>query len=197
MSNRKDEMLEAAMQVVAEGGLESFSMKKVTDRIGVSEALLYKYFGSKSNLLYSCYEVVHRKVGEAMSAMTPSFPVDASSLPFMVHELWMTYFDILIRNGDHTLFYYNYRDSKYLSDALGHDREVKTGYFRGFVETFYKFDNILHIYDRTDPDLFWTYIIDTTGVFAKRIIKGEIKDTPENRESAFKFVFSGISSVVG
>ena len=39
-TERKEHLMEATMELVAEGGLHNFSMKKVTDRVGCSEMLL-------------------------------------------------------------------------------------------------------------------------------------------------------------
>ena len=50
--NRKYDLIDATMRVVAENGLPAFSMKKVTNLAGVSEALIYKHFETKEKLLY-------------------------------------------------------------------------------------------------------------------------------------------------
>jgi AcrR family transcriptional regulator len=44
-------ILDAALEVAAEGGFHAASMRKVAERAGVSKALIFKYFASKAELL--------------------------------------------------------------------------------------------------------------------------------------------------
>ena len=39
------------MQIISESGLDTFSMKKVTERMGVAESLLYKYYPKDADKL--------------------------------------------------------------------------------------------------------------------------------------------------
>lgn len=50
-TDRKTEILQVTMQIISESGLDTFSMKKVTERMGVAESLLYKYYPTKK---YCC-----------------------------------------------------------------------------------------------------------------------------------------------
>ena len=67
--NKKEQLIEATMQVVAENGLPSFSMRKVTMKVGVSEALIYRHFLSKENLFEICFERIVSILGEALESV--------------------------------------------------------------------------------------------------------------------------------
>ena len=42
-------------------------------------------------------------------------------------------------------------------------------------------------------DYLWIYIIDVTGVFAKRVIRGELPDTEESYENIWRLISKGVS----
>ncbi|MFA7289950.1 MAG: TetR/AcrR family transcriptional regulator [Melioribacteraceae bacterium] len=48
---RKLQIIKAAMDIIAEGGSKSFVMVKIAERIGVTDAALYKHFKTKNDLL--------------------------------------------------------------------------------------------------------------------------------------------------
>ncbi len=49
--NRQQEILEAAFAIVRKGGLGNLTMKKVADRIDLTEPAIYRYFPTKDNLI--------------------------------------------------------------------------------------------------------------------------------------------------
>jgi AcrR family transcriptional regulator len=51
MTDRKDEILDAAVAIADERGLEAVSMRSVADRVGVTPMALYPHVGSKGALL--------------------------------------------------------------------------------------------------------------------------------------------------
>ena len=193
MENKREAILEATMEVVAQKGLADFSVRQAAERASVSEALIYKYFETKDGLLFACFESVHKQVAEAMSAMKMPASAGRDDLIAFVREMWLAYLDVLIRGGSRTLFYYAYCDSPFRERALSNESEAAYTYFKDFVVLFRELDQVLHIYEKTDHDTLWTYIIDVTGIFARRMIKGQIQDTPQNRESAFHYLFAGLS----
>lgn len=194
--NRKADMIDAAMRVVAEDGLTAFSMKKVTDRLGVSEALIYRYFETKENLLYACFETMHRQIAELFrqTAAPPSGGME-DAIP-LIRGMWMSYFDLLVRSGYRTIFYFEYRDSSYIRRVLEEDGEVRQTYFHSFVGVFAALDSAFHICERTSPDHLWTYVLDTSGAFARRVIRGELPDTAESRENIWRLISGGLGGLL-
>jgi hypothetical protein len=56
MSDRKQEILNAAVAIADELGLEAVSMRSVADRVGVTPMALYPHVGSKGALLDAMVE---------------------------------------------------------------------------------------------------------------------------------------------
>ncbi len=196
-NNRREEFLDVTMKIVAEKGLDGFSVKQVTDAMNVSEALIYKYFSTKNLLLLSCYQEMHRSIGGIFKGMIPSLS-DIESDPIgYVRSLWFKYFRFLLDNGYRTIFYFDYRDSTYMRDwGESDDNNAKLIYFSDFGHIIYAIDNRYGFLKRVSYDHLWTFVLDTTGVFAKRIIRGELPDSEESLESTWKLISGGIAGVL-
>lgn len=196
--NKKEELMDATMEIVAEIGFAAFSMKRVTDRAGVAEGLIYKHFSTKENLFYCCFESVHMQIAALFDNM--SLPevneLNAETLMLYAKQLWMKYFAFLVQNKHRTIYYFDYRDSPYISEIMARDDKAAKTYFKNFVGIFYGLDKILHVYDKIHPDYLWTYILDTSGIFAKRIIRGELPDGTESYETICSLIFNGLLMLV-
>lgn len=187
--------MDACMRIIAKEGMAAFSMKQVTDYVGVSEALIYRHFGTKENFLYTCFELVDRQIAALFHSMTVQIPETDEEAYAIIHSLWMKYFSFLVRNDYRTVFYFEYRYSGNfgLSKDIKEKREeAKQTYFSNFGKIIKPFDEKYHFEEKVSADFLWAYIIDTTGIFARRIIRRELSGTPENYEIIFGLVSRGI-----
>ena len=92
---RRDQMLDVAAELVAEGGTEAITMEGVAARAGVSKALGYRYFGNAEELLLALHEREMAEVGArvtaAMAAVTTFEDTIRASL-----TAWL---DLLVERG--------------------------------------------------------------------------------------------------
>lgn len=193
---RKELLLDATMRVVAEKGLFSFSMKQVTKLVGTSEALIYRHFETKENLLLQCFQSVDRQIAALFMKMEPKKVNSGPELYQYIHDLWMTYFTFLVQNDYRTLFYFEYRDSPYIATVLKHSDAAAQSYFKSFVDIFYSFDSVFHIYEKVNPDYLWTFVLDVTGIFAKRIIRRELPEGEESYENVWRLMYAGMAGLL-
>lgn len=72
--NLRAALLLARLQVLAEGGVDALSLRKVTQLVGVSHAAVYRHFDSKEALLAALaqegFERLHLAMTEAMQGKT-------------------------------------------------------------------------------------------------------------------------------
>ncbi|HIZ44381.1 MAG TPA: TetR/AcrR family transcriptional regulator [Firmicutes bacterium] len=176
--NRKRKLLETAIHIVAEEGLGSFSMRKTTEQAGVSEALIYKHYESKENLLRVCFETVSGEIRTLFSGVSAERDISPEALPGSVHALWTRIFSFFISSGGHALFYFEYLNSRYSGGELPFWLPLLLP--SAAASRF------------QDPVLLWDFILDTTCCFARRIIQGQIPDTPEIYDTVWKLISSGI-----
>lgn len=194
---RREDFLDITMQLVAEKGFGGFSMKQVTKKMGVSEALIYKYFETKENLLYACFESMHMRVAALFKGYALPSLGSPAALYAAVRGIWMTYFDFLVKNTYKTVYYFDYRDSPYIKSILEHDDEARSTYFKDFGALMHQINFLSHFTDRMSEAHLWTYVLDTTGIFAKRVIRGELPKTEESYEATWTLISGGILSVLG
>lgn len=193
---RKEEFIDTTMQIVAQNGLGGFAMKQVTSKMGVSEALIYKYFETKENLLYACFESFHMRVAALFRNFTLPPITSPQDMYAAIRSLWFTYFEFLV-NGDYrTIYYFDYRDSPYIREVMKHDDEAAATYFKYFAAIVHNINTRARFTERSSGAHLWMYVLDTSGIFAKRIIRGELPRTEESYEEIWRLISQGILGVV-
>ena len=65
---RRDALLDAAVELIAEGDIHDVSMEAVAERAGVSRPLVYKHFANRHELLSAVYRREAGTVHEELSA---------------------------------------------------------------------------------------------------------------------------------
>lgn len=187
-NNRKSELMEATMKIIAEQGMTGFSMRQVTDRVGVSEALLYKYFGTKDHLLFHCYLQVEKQVAERLTLSARNHGLNRQSFPVVSSD----YLHFLVENDYRTLFFYEYRNSRFIKNVIEFSPVAKATFFREFSEMFERLNETYHFMKDVPEAYFWAYVIDTSLMFAKRMIRMELGQKDEDYQAAIRLMSVGI-----
>lgn len=85
---RRDQIVEAALRIIASRGVKSLTTAAIADEVGISEANLYRHFNSKDEILQGTVE----KIGEgllhnlgAVSAMTDATAFERLKKLFILH----------------------------------------------------------------------------------------------------------------
>lgn len=68
-------ILEAARDLLAEGGLEALSMRVVAERVGLSATAIYRHFEGKQDLVRCVVELGYRRFGEYLQDAAERYPV--------------------------------------------------------------------------------------------------------------------------
>lgn len=192
MVSRKGELMEATINIIAEKGLAGFSMKQVTTKVGCSEALIYKHFSTKEKLLYSCFEQIHMQIAHLFDDYRMPENITMETAYGVICDMWKIYFRFLVSNGNNTMFYFAYRDSAYVRDMYDRDNEAQGSYFKPFMSVMGSLDSSYGIMGAMAQEFVWTFVLDTTGTFAKRVIRGELPNTEDTEDQVFYLLFKGI-----
>ncbi|MFN3395907.1 MAG: TetR/AcrR family transcriptional regulator [Thermodesulfovibrionales bacterium] len=85
---RKEQIVEAALKIIANRGVKSLTTAAIAEEVGISEANLYRHFNSKDEILQGTVE----KIGEgllgnldAVSVMTNTSPLERLKRLFILH----------------------------------------------------------------------------------------------------------------
>src|SRR5262245_18082860 len=76
---RREEVLEVALALIAEGGIAATSLRKLAAELGMSQPSLYHYFPSKSDLIAQIAEYCAQKMLEPPPGM--AFPTRPEDVP--------------------------------------------------------------------------------------------------------------------
>jgi len=73
-ADRREELLDAALELVARGDVDSVSVEAVADRAGVSRSLVYKHFANRTDILTALYERESTRLHDQLSADVVAAP---------------------------------------------------------------------------------------------------------------------------
>lgn len=76
---QESRILDAALELVAESGLEALSIKGIAERADYSPAALYRYFGSKDELVAALALRAVRALGEALEGCAGDTPLSCAT----------------------------------------------------------------------------------------------------------------------
>ena len=67
MSNKKEEILYATVELASQYGLKSLSMSQIAEKVGIRKPSLYNHFDSKETLINEMYKFMRKKSKENIS----------------------------------------------------------------------------------------------------------------------------------
>ena len=69
LSDRQNQILDSALTLIAEGGIQAVTIKNLSKKIGLVESAIYRHFGSKSEILEALLVRFNQKSVKAMTRM--------------------------------------------------------------------------------------------------------------------------------
>lgn len=191
--NKQEELMNTTYVVVAENGIDTFSMKTVTTRLGVSEGLIYKYFDTREGLLFKSFVTFQKEIETFVLEKT------ATDLPGETPEakrerVWKELVAFLLESNYKSLFYFEYRWSyrynEYLKLMESSEEETRIG-LKKFGEA------ILGrpIMTRSDQDAV-NWVVENTGFAVKKALLGDMRKDDETIHKIYRRIFFGISDLV-
>ena len=183
--------MDAAIQSYAEYGEQGLTTKNLAKAAGCSEALIYRHFKSKDDLLRACYIRLHAK---AVAAIPPvEIPENAtlSEAVEISREYWLNFFKFFVEAGIESLFYYWFRMSDAFTELLNEGSEdIKEAYSKSFFNMFEQLRVKLNL--DISADHYRTYIVFFTGTFVDQVVRGKVPDTEESFEFIANLLFGGL-----
>lgn len=76
------------------------------------------------------------------------------------------------------------------------DEELRLTYFRSFVSLVYAVENVLHVNVKISSTILWTYLLDASGTFAKRVIRKDIQLNEDTVQQLWQLCAYGLSGLI-
>jgi Transcriptional regulator len=186
--NSSARIIEAAISAVRETGLENLTTRQIAKLAETSPGNMYTFFSSKEELLEQCFYKVEREIAALFGHISPSSDEMLRDPAEAVRRLWYTYFGYLLQSPDRAVFYFRFRTSAAFP-AFRQRRD--RSFFDDLTPLLMRLDERYRIFAQMDADLLWMYVLDTTLMYANRIIEGSLPDTPATANSIYRLLMRG------
>lgn len=119
LTERQKEIIGAAIQIISQHGLMGFSIRKLADRVGVTEAAIYRHFKNKADLMASTLMFMRANEEHAMEW--------AEELPAMdaIEKLHTDRAEFAYRNPEISETLRRIRASQRYAGLSGEDIEIR------------------------------------------------------------------------
>ncbi len=84
---RKEQIVEAALSLIAAKGVRRLSMAALARRVGLVPSALYRHFGSKQEILQAAVQLIGQKARENMRAVRGLSPNSLDRLELLLREI--------------------------------------------------------------------------------------------------------------
>jgi AcrR family transcriptional regulator len=108
-SNKRDDILQASLKLIAEHGFHGAPMSMIAEKAGVGAGTIYCYFKSKDELIIEINRILEEKI---LSAIEEDYPFNEDIKKRFFH-LCKTVFNYFINNPVHFRFLEQYFNSPY------------------------------------------------------------------------------------
>jgi len=185
MKDTASRLLNSVKTAVAEYGLARLSTRNIADTAGVNDALIYRYFDGKEELLRKAYEQESNSIFHSLIVYLdevyniPFSFQDKARLHF--HKVWRE----LLCDPDRLTFVTGYFHSGYMTPKLEcHARQVEQ--LRA---------KLGHLFP-DEKSCAWTMYALMTLLYdaTKYVVDGVCEDTPDMEERAFRMGYSMLTS---
>ena len=184
-------MLDAAIQSYAEYGEQGLTTKNLARAAGCSEALIYRHFKSKDDLLRACYIRLHAKAVAALPPVKYPENMTVNEAIEISKDYWLKLFRFFVDAGIESLFYFWFRMSDAFLELLNEGSEdIKKAYSTSFMNMF----EGLRVFFNLDisADHYRTYVVFFTGTFVDQVVTGKLPNTDESFNFIANLLFGGL-----
>lgn len=91
LSERQEEILEKSIQLIAEKGIQGFTIKNLSKAIGISEPAIYRHFKSKTDILLKILDNFMQMANMLSSMMKENKMKSIEKISFMFNQMVETF----------------------------------------------------------------------------------------------------------
>ena len=130
--DKRETILQAALELIAEHGFHGAPMSAVAQRAGVSAGIIYHYFASKEDIIHALYKQVETKFTRALLTGRPQ----TLPLPDAFQQIWLNAYDFYRTHPHEARFLEQYKHSPFYQAAPQPAELFEGGDFAFLAELF-------------------------------------------------------------
>ena len=119
LTERQKKIIRAAIQIISQHGLMGFSIRKLADRVGVTEAAIYRHFKNKADLMSNTLMFMRANEEHAMEWAAELPAIDA------IEKLYTDRVEFAHRNPEISDAIWRIRASQRYARLSGEDLEIR------------------------------------------------------------------------
>ncbi len=183
-------------RLVAKGGLENLTTRKVCDAAGLSQPYLYQCYDGIPDLLNNCFLEIDCRVAMLLKdvlckeTFKPTSNMDVEGYCWL---LWKTCWSFFMEDGDQTLFYWHFYHSGYYTKEIAEQRIVfyaeSIGFARSVVQTY-------SLQQYADVRMLVANMFNSTLMSAVRVLQGKNEDSDRTMKTVYDAVVSPILRLI-
>lgn len=193
LETRKASIIDMTMKVASEVGLDVMTVNQVAKKAGISEALIFKYFISKDQLLKECYYTVAQQLIDFANQFDILEEFNVTEARDYMHDLWEKSFNYCVELDYRILYFLRFRETKLFLSMEEESREFFREGMMKFLDLFRRMDDMFHMDWEETGKLSMLFGLGIPGLFLKRIIAHSIENTQEVRDMIWRLQWYGLS----
>lgn len=190
-TTKKDMIIDVAMSYIASNGMTNFSTRRVAEDIGCSEALIYRYYPTKKDLIDACLDrtkeldkVLFREVfPKATDGLTE--PIDR------VRAIYDAYLDYHIDHWAETLAFEQLKNTV-MAEKLDDDfEEYQQELFDLYVKEAGIDPYMKELNNMVSFFVWWAFMVQTTIFFVRKVRDGVLPNDKNAHDLYFTILSYG------
>ncbi len=184
----KDKLQRSTFSLVASGGIESVTVRKVATGCGLSDPYIYQCYSDLTDLMTDTFLKIDKEIVYLIaSVIRKQAQTESYDMEEKCWLLWSAYWKFLMDYAERTIFYWRFYQSGYYTKELLAERQKNFAVFIDFVQSTgaqLGFSNI------TALDSVISMIIDDSVSVAVKIHLGYMPQSAVSAEDIYHSVFS-------
>lgn len=182
--NKKEDILNAALELFAERGFYGTSVADIAERAKVGAGTIYRYFQDKDALVNSLYQLWKR---EMMAAILTDLPTDLPARQIF-HQLWNRMAQFARSNPEALIFLETHHHAAYLDQT---SREL-TAWAREQFQDFFEASRNDQITRDAPAELLVALVVGAFMGVQNAFINGLVEQTPTNEALAEEICWEAV-----
>lgn len=184
----KDKLQRSTFSLVASGGIESVTVRKVATGCGLSDPYIYQCYSDLTDLMTDTFLRIDKEIAHLIaSVIRKQAQTEAYDMEEKCWLLWSAYWKFLMDYEERTIFYWRFYQSGYYTKELLAERQKNFAVFIDFVQSA---GAQLGFSDITALDSVVSMIIDDSVSVAVKIHLGYMPQSAVSAEDIYHSVFS-------
>ena len=184
----KDKLQRSTFSLVASGGIESVTVRKVATGCGLSDPYIYQCYSDLTDLMTDTFLKIDKEIVYLIaSVIRKQAQTEAYDMEEKCWLLWSAYWKFLMDYAERTIFYWRFYQSGYYTKELLAERQKNFAVFIDFVQSA---GAQLGFSDITALDSVISMIIDDSVSVAVKIHLGYMPQSAVSAEDIYHSVCS-------